>query len=1022
MNEKHCKSWIPANPSYALIYEMEYIEASRGVYPSTAGFLRLLRELIHFGGCPGDLGRNWRTQAGCSPYLLYVTELVLPRATGTFRGIPSLPFRCSGDRDRLLSLGFDVVATCLRRYIVPDFANDQEPSLEKSLKELEKASQNMFSLQALLDRVLVSTTEVEFKTFISDFVQASPLGETSDYSYPVNKTVMNSGVPKPKSPGFLILGDLLNRTGSLLLDVIGTVLSEGLNQQEDVDRYVSCFAVYGPTPPTVASAKAGRNYSLTSLLLPLRSLDRINVDEALSCRQMCVVRLLETLCSAACREKHFTSSLDTYKGSGSTVPIVKFQARPSAPDVKEIQLSLVGQLLNDGTHVRSIVELIGSDNNSIYPVQIACAASGFLFYLDGLNLTLSRSDVLLAACKSSIKHLSSRCDEEDGSVELLEVILNRILVSLRVRRTPLLLNVPILHVVVESVAHVLNRSDVLETSPMVAATCYEVLFRSMNFQTAKVSLSRSGFWTIHIGFIWKSICGNTKGEHSYSWLSLCWAMAGVAEELHDLGSSDYVLIPSQETSVLRPHRYSQIMTCLSEGTMLENIINQIPLSDSKVSECLSWGVHLLVGAVVLSSSTFRNPIQLNDIVDVLLERLAASSFPPTTRNLSLAVMTALDFQFAVSDENPLKYVQAIAAHVSSGGDGGIVAAPTLSDILRRSELPDHDFPQHVLRNGISFLLRVSCATFDTTSFPIQPKPEACLARICLKTVLPRMDEDLVQRLLTDHGDFGSASTAVDAWIGLVSSVDGDVVSLLKQITGFSFGSDMLLDRNILHVLDMVGERVIHHMQSLESNSLEPVQMGVPVYWQGHLELMTVLLLRVSKGRQIEAANQVMRVLSTYEHAADRVFTAFPRDGDAAVSFIKCCAIALETAGSTQLSLRSSSPHVPSLMSLSMLTRHLFENPLPRALLGKVPSSLTHQKMDDKLVTTMADNQSSWWDSLGQNDWESQHELLFGSGAKGAELVRLGFSIIRSGAMIEKLESKSIARGLCRNVDALKVCS
>ncbi|KAL7580005.1 hypothetical protein ACA910_004995 [Epithemia clementina (nom. ined.)] len=1022
VNEKHCKSWIPANPAYSLIYEMEYIEASRGVYPSTGGFLRLLSELVQGGGCPADLGRNWRSQSGCSPYILYVIDLVLPRVTGTFRGCPALPFRCSGDRDRLLSLGFDVVAACLRRYIVPDFMTGQEPTVKKSLLQLRKDAEKLFTLRPFVDRLVVSTSDEEFKSYINDFIHPVPLGEIAGPGATVNQMIMNAGVPKPKSPGFLVLCELLNLTGSSLLEVVGKVLDDGVGRSNDVDKYATAFALYGSTPPTISSTKAGKNYPLKHLLLPLRTIDHVDIQRALLSRQVRIVALLETLCSAACREKQFAAALSVYAGSSAIVPIVKFQAKASAPDVREFQLSSTGQLLKEGEHLQSIVKLIGNQGDDVHWIDIARASTAFVFYLNDRRQNLSAPEPLVGALASILGDLSERCDAQDGSAELLRVILDKVLVFLHAKNAPMLLGIPILDVVLEALIVILNRHSMLKQAPALAAICYQILFRSMHFRSATESLSSCGFWTSHLGFVWSIRCENNEEIESNLWDSIGWILAGLAEELGHLGSSGYVLLPSDDTFVLRPKRYDQILDALLEENSLATIIAELPSQDSKLSEFLSWAIRLLAGGVVLSSYKLRNPFPVTELVQILLDHIQSCSFAPTSRFLALAVITAVDFQLATEEENLLSYAPTLAAIITRGGEGGLFSAATLTNILSKHEIPQDILPQHSLANGVSVLLRVSCATCDARSVPVEPKPEALLARHCLKAILPIVEERVVQRMLTDHGDFGQASTAVGTWIHLLASYDGDIISILKLITGFAFGSDMLLDGDILRVLDLFGERVIKHMQTLESNTIQSERVGVPVFWQEHLQFMTVLLLRASHGRQIEAANQVLRILSRYEPAVEKLFASFPRDGDTSLAYVKCCAIALDKAGSKQLSVPSSSPRTPALKSLCSLTRHISENPLPLAFLGRIPVSLTTRTIEDNLVTVVVDKQKSWWDSFDRNDWNEQLAFMFLVGAKAAEFTRLGFSIMRAGNTLEYIDCKSIATSLCRNVDALKACA
>lgn len=1000
---------------------MEFIEASRGVYPSTTGFLRLLRELIRVGGCPADLGRTWRSQPGCSPYISYVIDLVLPRATGTFKGFPEpLPFRCSGDKDRLLSHGFDVVATCLRRYIVPDFVGGPDPTLDLSLSKIRKTGEALFSIPSLVDRLVLSTTDSEFKTYVNDYVLSTPTGDVVTSGAPVTQSIMTTGVPLPKSPGFFILCELLNRSHSSLLEVVGNVLGEGLRHLDDVDKYTTALATYGLTPPTISSAKGG-NYALKNLLLPLRTMDHMDVQDAHLSRQRRIVGLLEVLCAAACRENQFSAALSTCPGSAAIVPIVKFQARPTAPDVREVQVSLIGQLLNDGKNLQSIVELIGYQSDDIHSVDIVRVSLGFLFYLDETRQTLPRPQPLVRAISRMIDQVSGTCDGQNASSELLQVVNSRVSLSLRSKSAPLLLNIPILEVFLQSMIGILNRQDFLKRAPILSATCYEVLYRAMYFRTATDALVACGFWTAHLDFAWSQICENMGGgEDEDMWYSIGWVFAGIAEELGYLHSSARVLLPSEDSYVLRPQRYNEIVDMLFQEQLFSTIVAKIPFSESKISELLSWASHLLVGGIVLSSRTFMNSLHTTKAVEILLDHLVKCSFAPATRNLSLAILIALNFQYSIAEEDSLNYVDALSSLISRGGESGIVSAATLAIIMHNSSIPDDELPQHTLAKGVSVLLRVSCATSDTRRVPVQPTPEARLARICLKTILPNMDESLVQRMLTDHGDFGPASTVLGAWIGLLASFDGDIVSLLHMITGFSFGSDMLLDGDILRFLDMLGERVTNHMQSVESSNLQPGQVGVPVYLQGHLELMTILLLRASQVRQIEAAHQLLRILSRYEPVAVKLFASFPRDGDTSAAYVKCCAIALQKAGSKQFSVPSAVPPVPALKSFSSLVLQILENPLPPGLLANLPVSLSTRTRDDHFLTIVAEKQKSWWDFLGRNDWNDQLAFMCSVGIQATAIANLGFPMMRSGDQIDIIDYSSIATGLCRSVDAVRV--
>jgi hypothetical protein len=171
------------------------------------------------------------------------------------------------------------------------------------------------------------------------------------------------------------------------------------------------------------------------------------------------------------------------------------------------------------------------------------------------------------------------------------------------------------------------------------------------------------------------------------------------------------------------------------------------------------------------------------------------------------VFLALDFNVTTMVENPLALIQRLANIISKGGQGRIIAAATFANLLCRTEV-HLDAPRGgAVQNATLVLLRVSCATSDTSQIPVQPTTEALIPLACLKPLLPILDKNLVQSMLTDPGTDGRASTVLGDWIHILGLIDVDITSLHQLVAQFPMGSDLLLSSNIMLALHSTGERL-----------------------------------------------------------------------------------------------------------------------------------------------------------------------------------------------------------------------
>ena len=1019
INEKHCKSWIPANPRYSLLYEMEYIEASRGVYPATAGFLRLLKELILSGGCPADLGSAWRSRLGCSPYIEYVIHLVLPRFVGTFGRIPALPCRSDGDKNRILSMGLDVISACLKRYVVPIFARDQEPSLDRSLQDMQRMALQDLSLPSLVNDLIAPVSDQEFRMFLLDFLGSVPIQGKAESEMLANQLKLNTNVPKAKSPGFLVLSELVNRTGSATLSVVRKLLSEGGGQKiHYVDRFVAAHAVYGATPPTIASAKAGMNYAMKNFLLPLRTLDSIDIRTASEVWKNRTTSLLEIICGAASREGILSAALDVYKNESTITPVVKFQSAISAPSTTQIQVAQVGQMLHDQTEIRPMVELIGRDSGS---VSITRASCGFLFYLDRTKQRVTISEeVLVRAMSRLVLQAGQECVGEGH--ELLSVVLARSIPCLAARQSSPLLGIPGRNEGLESIVHILN-SGLIHSASDLASSCYECCHHAMQFPICAEYLRSKNFWLSNLNNLLDLIPQGANIALTPFWRCVAWVLAGLALELQNLQIRGFVPLPLDATSH-GPDRYAAIKSTLLSQKKLSLIIENMELSEAALSDELTKALLVTIGALLRTSKAFKDRFDISEALDDLIARLATTNIDSASVNMAIAAADIMDYQHASLQSYSIsEYFNLLVPPISMGGASAGVLASALAHAVLQLDCEVEDVPSHgEFYSAVSLLLHHSCVVSHPQQIPAVPSSDAIVARRSLKVLLPLMYENDLRRVLTDQGSFGRMSTPLSAWMDLVSRADVGITPLLQMLTIYKFGADLLLDADILRSLDKAAQEFSRHIQSMESQSLDTGRIVAPHYFADHLDLMSSIMVTASHSRKMEAANHVLGVLVRYKAVNERVLASFPTNGDATAAFLRCTATAIELAKPNQFSGPSSNPTiVPAHKAICLLALHIAESPLPLdSLRSSIPKSLSKGgSIQSSMASVDTSESKSWWSSLDYQNDESALRLF---AIQGALIARMSLSLMREGSqeLVGKLDCLSIARGLSRQVDAFNV--
>jgi hypothetical protein len=447
---------------------MEYVEAATGVYPSTEGFLDMLKSLIKSGICPHDLGSVWRSRTGCTPYIEYVIDFLLPRLSRTFQGFPLLPFRCSNDKLSIAVRACEIVKEALSNYMITEAMGD---TYECCLFQAKAA----LGIDNLANSVVTQPRMTEGPLdYLRDF--GLLLSGTANPVYSLKGQLNNAkiesgsptsapaetskpGFPPAKSLGLTILSSILSITDATLFETLVLLtrdLAEDLPGSPASDKFSAAAALYIATPPSFLSSKDGiralnspfSEYKTFEALRP--SLSSSTVLGTLRYRQRIEVAILQILCAALVREDALISLKDSAKRKISVIPILSFETngqRYSNLKERDLHLTLLSKHI-ESVDMRSsfVLDLIALSSVStkldeVYRVQRASAATAIIFYVQRSLGSSKDTDVLvrrgdgrnglLAHAFASQLLCSSELLPNKAASELVEVILGTLVAELR---------------------------------------------------------------------------------------------------------------------------------------------------------------------------------------------------------------------------------------------------------------------------------------------------------------------------------------------------------------------------------------------------------------------------------------------------------------------------------------------------------------------------------------------------------------------------------------------------------------
>jgi hypothetical protein len=287
----------------------------------------LLTTLIKTVGCPSDLGSQWRLRSGCSPYIEFVTNFVLPRATGSLKNVKPLPFATVADECRLISHALEVIEAIIVRYVVPfnteQLTFDRFTNDYKSFLNMANADLGVSLILPEILRTADSLNADEIKDAIQDFksMYINPQDRTAAAMNP-SQTSANNLVPLAKTPGFCIMSNLLSFNKSPLFSTLQQLLyhNGGPNDFNKCHEIMAArslsTALFRETPPSLDNSK--RSSDLASQQ-QRRQLDEESYQSSISLLQQSMIQSVHPALLLSCSENGCQEGISSHGKSSSDV-------------------------------------------------------------------------------------------------------------------------------------------------------------------------------------------------------------------------------------------------------------------------------------------------------------------------------------------------------------------------------------------------------------------------------------------------------------------------------------------------------------------------------------------------------------------------------------------------------------------------------------------------------------------------------------------------------------------------------
>ena len=1015
INEKQIKTWIPPDKSFSIIYEMEYVEASKGVFPSTSGFLRLLSSLALNGGFPSNLGENWRTRTGCSPYIEYAMCLVLARAAGTFGACPALSFRSTEEKYCLCAAALELIKVAAGQYLAPlSFTNDKNKDFPDSFAAAKKETLQVLGLESLVECANLVPHEDDFGSFVNDMYPGySTVGGPFTVSTERTQTFPQSASPPPKSVGFTVLTAALRTDGNSLFATLAAVLSDKGGQPiSDPDDLALSLSLFRHLRPSFDNSKSGKPKDLSrlsNLLVTLRNEEDPSPPDSVVGLESVVANALQLLCIIASKEEAFASSVVAAR-LDKMVPMLHFNIRHSSPDVWNLHFLRTRDKLESFGLVAALPFFMSRLWENI--TVPSCAAALLFLSKDSSEISRHKEKVSLA-CAEMVSHLSAKSPSSTEFANLLSFFLGTLLKELENQRpTPLrdsLVCQPVLESLINasgSINFVLSKK-----SARVAARCFEsIVLLNRLLGTTQYSAQ---LWHLSTSNIWNCVSRSASGEAPIDVLrSMTWVLKGLADVVNYSFSRPGAEL-LQGTGLA-----DDTIRLLCEDGILVDLYTLLPSDTTGYSKDLSEALHFCLGSVLVVASRASRDIDLIAIIDVLLRQLGGDFDSDTLRYLSLALYISVDH----AHMPPIP-----TAELASRLCDAVVRVPSSNEILvatlilalRRlgPNISDQERIEKMLQQVSKTLFHMCCEVTD--NFPPAPTSQALTARAALKLLCSFAPDSAVHKVLVDSATFGRKRTPLDEMISLAARLDKDICSLLSLVGRVSLGSQELVRSGVLVALEQGGKSYREYEESIQNENPTLQSFPVPSFLCEHLQVCNVILSTVPEDLLHDAAQHVDEILKLYRPAIAQMLSTFPSDGNTTAEYLRTVSIVVRA---SRRFTPNPNPGVLSVRSpIPAFVFSLLENPLPRAFLGPIPKALMRKNTQAASdLVDMRAAEKSWWEDLKQQQPDMQINDLCALGKQAAEMILSGLYVVEHTTSISSLDPATLGRSLIAVVDSIVV--
>jgi hypothetical protein len=997
---------IPADAKFSIVYEMEYIETIEACYPSTIGFLKLLSSLVRNGGCPSNLGHSLRPRTGCSPYIEYAMDYVLPRALGTFGDYRALPFCSSAEKNRLCGAALELIETVLASYVVPYQSNTGDPSLSDSISYAQKAALSTLGLKHLADSLVVPPKDPDFGAILQDFL----------HGFSTSGGLQATSLPPPKTPGFSVLFRAFHNDRNSLCSTLVDLLSTGdvRHPCEDADELQVSLAVFGRLQPSCETSRRDRPPKLSKLLVNLKAEGTPNSLIIHHVRQETLSRILRIFCILASREEAFYRTLEK-ADLDQMIPMLRFSTKSGSPVRWELNFSRIGSTIETDEVIDGIAAAVCRFDDQYV---VSSSAVALLFLVKNASCIPRYSEVVARALGSLFSHLSAIEQLSAEGYELLAFGLDYLRLEMYKEQPANLIVSLVIQPILESLGTVVSVLDFsVDKNAKVASLCFEiiVLIHRMHI----VQSSPQNFYFDSLANLEHIVClGNWPFEIMNS---AAWIFQGIADHLVRASSNSSVFSNPDSHS-------NEVVRNLLGGRRHLFHWFQLVSSDmtGNCTSTLSSCLHVCLGASILVASHANQVLPLGELVSTFLDKLHQSLDVASLRNVALSLYISVDHTI-LPPNAALEVASAVYNSIEKvpGSNAILVAALVLilsrmdTDISGITDMKDRINAMLSLKISPT-LLGMACQVTD--SFPPIPKSEAFTARAALKLLFRHASSETIHRSLRSSSPEVSENRSfIQRFVDLVAHLDQDIPNLLAMIGWLPEVGRLLFEAGILEALRDAANRFSswaeHQRQQYPATNIK-----TPFLFD-HLQLInSVLINGVGEEEKWDAANHVLQLLTVYDSVILDLLHSFPQHCEIAVvtEYFRCLAILQSmTKGIFQYPNRQSGLRT----MIPRFVFHLLEHPIPKDFRGPMPTRLmrNHEQSVYGLVRSGSDEEKTWWELLQEKSpTKFGHADVCALGMNAAEITLCGLQCIVHAESIPLIDTVTLGRSLVASVDAIMV--